>query len=146
MSYFEGMRLNVKDKADLVYSFYQGKTSEGKFRTVAKCTITCWSFPEELWEHFFNKYNNGDFNTDFHMEITAQCTCSDRDMFDEKLGKRIARKKVLAKYFQILETLTKEAMDAKLSEYRSLCAYQQSVRALRYRTVRKISNLSGGED
>ena len=146
MSYFyDGMGLNIKEKANLDFSFYQGTTSEGKFRTTAKCTISCWSFPEELWDYFFEKYNNGNYNTDFRMEITAQCTCSDNDKVDKELGKRIARKKLLSKYFVILDNLTSEAVAAETVKLDKLLKYLRELRFIRIRTANKLSKLYCGE-
>jgi hypothetical protein len=114
-------------------------------RTVAKCTISCWCFPEELWKYFFKKYNNDRYNTDFRVEISAQCTCSDKDTVNEDLGKRIARKKLLSKYFAILEDLTEQAVNEETKRLKGLSDYLTQVRKVELRTISKLSRMSCGE-
>lgn len=97
--------LNVGKGKPIDVEFFSGKTSEGKMKTIAKCKVGFDNIPYLLRETFITLYCDDAFST---IELEASCVCSHDDKYNEALGKKIARKKLLYKYFRLLNNLIKE--------------------------------------
>lgn len=111
--------LNMGKGAPLNIEFYSGTTSEGKKKTIAKCNVEIVNIPYALRETFLNLYCEDAFST---VELSASAVCSNGDKYNEALGKKIARKKLLSKYFNLIACLTRYDIDSLTSRINSLYA------------------------
>lgn len=97
--------MNIKDCAKLDIEFFEGYTKDGRYKTIAKCVVEQYNIPFDIRWRFFNNFESKT------LSATAVCSKSDMPNVDPELGRRIARKKLLIKYFDFLRSLVLSYID-----------------------------------
>lgn len=102
--------MNIKDCEKLKIEFFEGYTKDGRYKTIAKCVVDQCNIPFDIRWRFFNDFES--------KTLSATAVCSKADMLnvDRELGRRIARKKLLIKYFDFLRSLILSYVDYLYSQ------------------------------
>lgn len=91
-------------------------------KTIAKCVIDYSNVPIEVYDTFFEMFNDDSCKCcSPSVTIYAETVCKDGDLYDTAIGERIARKKIMKKFMSMLKQASECVMKDLYRQADTVC-------------------------